>query len=676
MHLAAKDGPMYQAAKGMGGSGRGDEVTDTRWNALATFEGEARHVHGRSRVTRLSIDSRHRNQVPRNIIDTKIVGVRALLFQQGSKVVTVWAPGHGFRANDHVVVSGVEPLAVRLKGTAMELIKDTSYIRINHLDHGITAADGSIYVTVSGVTGTNGAGIQIGTVPINAINRKHRVLLTRDINTEAPNTNYYYIDIGIDIPGSYIPNATPFSVTLSSLHGVPLNELNADFPVNMNHARGYHTVTNADANFCRFEVNTPATSSSTINGGILYIGQTSITAVDAASRDGGTGVHMARIVDTIEGYPSANSYKINLRRTFYNVERLRLVSTEFPNTEKVIKALPADSQNNLLYWQIMLDGDTVYRAELSPGNYDKDSLAAEIVSRVQAVKRVGSNLITSEVLATSTTAYVNQNHSCAAVIDQATSTFKLQMYNEVVLERPLVPSDIDYDDGFQRLQVIHPQHFLNAGDTIVISGASATHNIPAAVLNATFTIESVINSDVYQIKLSRFNPLTNNSNQTFGGTAVSVKSPIEFRLLFNRPGTIGKVLGFKNVGGDNAVTQYGKLITNQTAYEDDTAYTSTGSLDTEENLINLSGESYLLMTSPLFSNSVSTGGIEGAFAKILLAGQPNTVLYNHFVQLQETPPEVITSLSELEFAFRTPDNTLFNFNNQDHSFTLEVHERV
>ncbi len=59
-------------------------------------------------------------------------------------------------------------------------------------------------------------------------------------------------------------------------------------------------------------------------------------------------------------YPKQNSFKIFLGKTFYNVKKIRLVSTEFPNTDQVITNLPVELQNNIISWENIEDFDLNY----------------------------------------------------------------------------------------------------------------------------------------------------------------------------------------------------------------------------------------------------------------------------------------------------------------------------
>ncbi|HEY9701263.1 MAG TPA: hypothetical protein V6C58_02400 [Allocoleopsis sp.] len=72
--------------------------------------------------------------------------------------------------------------------------------------------------------------------------------------------------------------------------------------------------------------------------------KTTIVSIDSRDRD--TNL-----------YPSQNNFKAPISATFTNVKKIRLISTEFPNTDQVIKDLPLELQNNLISWQNEEDYD-------------------------------------------------------------------------------------------------------------------------------------------------------------------------------------------------------------------------------------------------------------------------------------------------------------------------------
>lgn len=93
--------------------------------------------------------------------------------------------------------------------------------------------------------------------------------------------------------------------------------------------------------------------------------------------------------------------------------------------------------------------------------------------------------------------------------------------------------------------------------------------------------------------------------------------------------------------------------------------------------INLFGYKYLFLCIPGFSNYVDTENVRDIFYKVQLAGASNSNIYNAFVGRKlifyDSPYNQIT---DLEILWKTPDGNLFEFNDQDHSFTLEITESL
>ena len=151
------------------------------------------------------------------------------------------------------------------------------------------------------------------------------------------------------------------------------------------------------------------------------------------------------------------------------------------------------------------------------------------------------------------------------------------------------------------------------------------------------------------------------------------------RLLFNYPNTVGTLLGFRNIGEYNAITIYSKVIKNTSPYDLDLNLNSIGIKQTDNisnTLLNFNGENYIFLTiNYIFKDSIDTNGIENIFAKLLLSGNLDYVIYNDFIQIGEEFLEPIISLSEIEFSFYTVDANLFDFNNINVSFTIEIFEQ-
>lgn len=94
--------------------------------------------------------------------------------------------------------------------------------------------------------------------------------------------------------------------------------------------------------------------------------------------------------------------------------------------------------------------------------------------------------------------------------------------------------------------------------------------------------------------------------------------------------------------------------------------------------ISLSGENYIMLVSPQINSMETTNNnIPEAFYKIQLSSSPGSVIFNSFIGnpkvFYDTP---LTYLDELEWFFRQYDGQLFEFNDSDHSFTIEIVETI
>ena len=88
-------------------------------------------------------------------------------------------------------------------------------------------------------------------------------------------------------------------------------------------------------------------------------------------------------------YPDQNSYKINLgKKVFTNVTSVKLKSTEFINTNQLIRETPVNLRNNLIFWEIEADVGVIYDVALTSGNYNETTLAVEIENRMNEVQRI------------------------------------------------------------------------------------------------------------------------------------------------------------------------------------------------------------------------------------------------------------------------------------------------
>ena len=93
--------------------------------------------------------------------------------------------------------------------------------------------------------------------------------------------------------------------------------------------------------------------------------------------------------------------------------------------------------------------------------------------------------------------------------------------------------------------------------------------------------------------------------------------------------------------------------------------------------INLEGENYCFLTCPTLGTVMNTGAVRDVFARVSLTESPGSVIFNQFNSspkaFDESPLPV---LNELRFAVRNYNGSLYEFNDLDYSFALEVTECI
>lgn len=553
----------------------------------------------------------------------------------------------------------------------------------------------------------------VGNIPINFLNSTHRIYFTNPNFTIVNGVKVYSPDTLINIPdrnnnitkitGFYINldvafnntiSSTATSTTLTTLNtqniqintinpmiinitfnyigGIPINMLNAEFPVDQNNVNGYHHVHSVTANNINILLNKKT----------YYTDPTHNRLSTNIIPFGGSGMEISKLDNVISGNTSPNNYTVMLPNEINNVIMAKLTSITIPNTAKVFTNI-VGYQNNKIYWQNQDDGDFIYSVEINPGNYATNDLQAALQEKIYSIpKKYTTN-------SNKTTSYTNYTVMVIS-INIITNKVSFSCFKEAVLRKPIqdisppIPSVGDGASSYT-LTISQSNHGLLVGDVVTFAGFVTTNGIPASVLNAIHVITSVINSDTYTIVISNFNLSNGTRTATGGGFSAKVLVPSAFKLLFNYPDTIGTALGFRKVGQPDAITPFSKTINNSDPYAneivtqsvDGISYvtdTSGNKMVLTQNSLKLDGYSYIMMVIRNFNNIINLNGnkkITSYFAKINLRGLPGTVVFDDFICPQLIFNEPI-NVSQLDISFYTPDGQLYDFCGLDHDFMIEI----
>ena len=628
------------------------------------------------KVSLINIDSMFRNKSPKNIYTSSInyLPKDPLTFTENSSIIEIKYPNHGFNENDRIIIQNVEEKSYILSA-GIYLFQNYSYcfIKINHnFTTNYVNLLNKIQIEISGVNEISNDKTVYDNIPINSIIGIFDVNLPSIINQiiEIPQTILDILNassvesldssyILIQLPFNYLSYENTyyevkdfFKISFNDLYGIPINGINADYPINYKKLQGFHEVLSI-LDKDNFTIKTGYIS---LKNGI----------------SGGSKIQIMKILNIEDGYTDANNYTIKLKKNFNNVVRIELISTEFPFIDYLIKSL-GPNKNNKIYWKHFDDGNYVYSTEIPEGNYDGINLISILMTNMNAIERITSTnekKILNDFL-------IDYN--------SFTQEIKFSAFKTENIPNSLKIDIVTIDNiTYFRLIVNHLNNLVKKNDLVTITNAISIGIIKSNYINKTHTIFEINKSNnTYFIILGKISEFTSSPNDFLntlidtGGSAISIKTKALVSLLFNYNDTIGNIIGFKNVGQLNAITPYKSTISNFDSYLNDTKLNTVGNLVETQLLLNFTGNNnYYLLYLNDFELVNNTFNQLPAFAKILLSGSLGDILYNTFINFPLEFDFPISTLNEIKIKITYGDGSLPDFRNIDHSFTLKIVELV
>lgn len=663
------------------------------------------HQRRRIKTTYLNIDSRFRNTKPSIFTDPAItLEHNPLKFTKGSDIMFINHRNHILVPTDQITLTGASTSKIVLRtfrdrNQTMPTIIIPSNCNVMKVfyEHGINLdyRGDNIQVAFTEIKGDKGSNVQstfLGTIPVNILNNTHTVRLTVTDLTAPPDCQIEGVEINCSVEDikarhgadfftcsdqhffvilpvnmvsrdnsdpAYVLSDYNFNLRFDSIGGVNLNLINAVYPITVNNLNGFHTIINIYDNGYDIRLDAPALD--TVRGG-------------------GNFTKVARITSVLQSYPDPHKYRIGLGNVFHNILSVRLVSTEFPNSDKVVRDNISGS-NNKIYWNNIDDGDYLYSINVPSGNYSTNDLVIELQNLFSATPRINAQ---DEELKELLNISYTEKHFMQVVINENTGEVIFKLFKEFIVDRPIVQVDPNIASGQNsansdvtyKLTINHPNHGMTfSGQTILIQNAIAHLGIPSSIINGSHRVETITGPDQYIIELPKFN-LIQNATDTGGGINVFIYVPDQFRLRFDQPDTIGTLLGFRLAGEQTSITNFGTEISNQDKYFLETEAQEVNFIGQTTNFTNnalqLSGGDYVLMVAEPLKTMSSIGPIKDVFSKIILCDAPGRILYNTFVPTSHIFDDPLESLFELDIRFYNPNGTFYNFNGLNHSYTLEI----
>ena len=216
------------------------EYVDDIYNILD--ERKQTTTKNRTKVTRINIDSSHRNEVPKNILTKNInLDKNCLSLKNDTNILVVknTSTRHGLNIGDRIILQNVTSTIANLRG-GLEFSNNIKYVKIMHPKHKIKRSDvenNRFLVKISNVIGVNNNNTAFGNISLSLLNKTHTVYLTSDLD-KIGNDDYYYIKISSSPDLSSITNENTFIDTSSNtkieyvtVGGINLNQINSNYPI-------------------------------------------------------------------------------------------------------------------------------------------------------------------------------------------------------------------------------------------------------------------------------------------------------------------------------------------------------------------------------------------------------------------------------------------------------------
>lgn len=642
------------------------------------------------RSTLLNIDSSFRTIYPKNICSSngEILPENPLTLFINSGLIKINYPNHKLQLGDNITIQNVEGITKIISNSiylfenfkyAMCLF-DSNNININYSNY---VNNLFVYIDLIGeqTEANNNNNIKLNyilgykkclissDIPLTYLENIIKTFLPdfqRILNTTTTSTTIINLlnkkCIFIELPLEYNGNNTfqlnqIFKVSYGHIGGIPLGYLNANYPINdYNYQSSFEISNIIDTD--NFYINTNLKSFDNIQGG-------------------GKNIIINKIINTIVGYPDADNYIINLKKSFNNVTKIELISTEFPYVDIVIKK----NINDKLYWKHIEDGIYVYSISIEEGFYSSETFIKKLIEKMNNVLRVNSSL---------TENYYNNFDIIAEpniqkIIFKPYTISKLPNSLSIIIR---IINNIEY----YILLINHPNNYVEVNDIINIMDSDSISIISIDTNNTSSIPAKYINNfhKVYEVNLqnSTYNCIIGKTSEILlntltpglsGGVDIKIKSKTKISLLFNHSDTCGEILGFRDTGSKYSIIDFSSEISNYDPYINSINLNVVGNqITTNSNFMNFVGKyNYILMYLNDIEYVYSNNDLLSAFAKIQLSGNPGDILFNTFIS---SPNNIyfkgfpIPTLSDLTIKFTYPDGSRVNFRNINHSFTLKITE--
>jgi len=651
----------------------------------------------------VNINSSDRNKLPSvDVSDTTLLEKNPLMFSNLTNEIYVKYPNHNIKVNDKITISGINPITKTLRTVSKNIDdissnQDTNYlfyftnnsewikININHElppSYKDTEENKMVTVEISGFKEKENN--YYDNIPISLINKKHKIYVLKSADTFTDySVEHFYIKLDKKYTGETGNMSSEYNLKIKFNYfaSIPLNYLNAFYPVSKDNLNGFHFVTSVDKGGISFTPLIRPQFEGESSRGMTDINDTAPSTTITEIEKGGSNIIISKVVKLNEAFNNPNSYTIRFGFTYKNVYKVKLIESIFPNSFFNVRDQTYSDQNNKIYWENLNESledwelfnknnntnaynNGVYQCEIPSGNYNIQNLIISLENNMNSVNRIISDSI------------YNNSHNFKIILDESTSLITIKSTKKKELKNPFTsinPNPNLDKNGEYIISINHSNHGLNQYEEILIEGSIDYFGIQSDFINKYHYIHSIIDENNYTIKLTKIN-LLDTINDSKGGVNINIFVKDKFRLRFDFDDTIGSLLGFRNVGYQTSITSFKHTITNADIYDSEASIDEFGNeITIKQNIINLTGYEYTLMTIDNLNIIGNSGKIKNFFNKISFDTENDQdLIYNTFINSDITLPELLPELYEIKVSFYTPEGELIDFNGMDHSYILQI----
>lgn len=244
---------------------------------------------------------------------------------------------------------------------------------------------------------------------------------------------------------------------------------------------------------------------------------------------------------------------------------------------------------------------------------------------------------------------------------------------------------VDVSTTFSRIGTLArpPIIFYDTGN-LQINGVpfgTKTNPLPQQPTPNDSTITLPINSGGFSLTTAKYKTKNNDFYLYNVKTEMLVKNPITQETINNK-----LLSAYKLLTPDKFIFRLEQFFSNSVEiFGGDIVYisgalhgfkgTQSNKLLTQVNRkIALDGENYVFLKCPQLATMLNTGKVDDIFARVVLDQYPGSMVFSFLSNPKVFNDAPLNQLDRLDFSIVEHDNKLYNFNDLDYSFVLEITE--